>query len=572
MQLFIDVGSTNIKYATSGLNDFRSISFPKPIINEGGKFEVNPEEIIARIKGIIDAIRPEEVYLSTQMHGYLLFNQGQRVTNYISWRDERAKNEKPKFAIKKTYGVDIKPNLPRLSLQKQTVQFDEFMTLGSFISYSLAGKNASHISDITPTGLFDRAKKQYDKLPFAAPEVYEEVGVVGKYGDCLVYSPIGDQQCAIKGVLDKYKTEEGYVLNIGTASQLCCVSPGLPLGAYESRPYFDHKTLCTVTRLPSGTAIRQIKNVDMVVDVLFKEYADALKKLPTKQHIFVTGGGAKRYRKIIEKVLKKLAIDYTFNDDFDALIGLSNIAKGEKYMKKTGIMLSEISHHSLPVIMKNSGLDFFILDYEHGGFDYESMAKIIMISNLCDLKCIVRIPNNERKDIIKVLDMGADGLLLPMTNNHKDIEQVVKFAKYPPLGKRGISTMRAHTLYNPKDLMKYIEDANQRIEVYAQIETVAGIKNIKDIISVKGVTGVMVGPNDLSADYNCLNDKNAKEILDAIALVGQEADLVNKKAFIITGNKNYLNKAKECGFAGVCVGSELNAMKDYCLKVAAENK
>lgn len=572
MQLFIDVGSTNIKYATSGLKNFRTLRFPKPIINQGDVFEVNPEEIVTSIKSIIDKIHPDKVYLSTQMHGYLLFNEGKRVTNYISWRDERGKNEKPQFTLTKDYGVNIKPNLPRLSLQTQTVAFDEFMTLGSYIAYALTGNNASHITDITPTGLYNRRRDQYDELPFSVPKVCQELEVIGKYGDILIYSPVGDQQCSIKGVLDYFGTEEAYVLNIGTASQLCCVSAGIPRGEYESRPYFENKTLCTVTRLPSGMIIGKMANIDKAVDFLYQEYKEALEKLPSKNQVFVTGGGAKRYRHIIEKALKKIGINYTFNDGLDAVLGLSYLANGGKNMKKAGIMLSEISHHSLPVIMKNSGLDFFILDYEHGGFDYEAMANMIMTAKLCDLKCIVRLPNNERKDIIKVLDMGANGLLLPMTNDKKDIEQVVRFAKYPPLGLRGVSTMRAHTLYNPGDLTKYMKEANEQIEVYAQIETEIGVKNINDIINIKGVNGVMIGPNDLSADYRCLEDKNAKPILEAIKIVAEAAKNANKQALIITSNQNYINQAKEAGFVGVCVGSELNAIKDYCMKVVKDNR
>lgn len=572
MNLFIDIGSSNIKYCTSSMCDVKSVSFPAPIINEDNKFEVNAEEIVSIVKTIIDEVKPNNVYFSVQMHGYVLFNKGKRVTNYISWRDERGRNEKPKFVINKDYGVDIKPNLPRLSLQTITNEFDEFMTLGSYISYCLTGNNSSHITDICPSGFYNKTKEKYDEVGIKLPIICKKVIKVGEYNNVNIYSPIGDQQCAVKGTVDAIRDENCYILNIGTASQLCCIEKNMVKGEFESRPYFDGKTLCTVTRLPGGAKMKEYESSNKLVDDLYKEYKTAIERLPSKKKLIVTGGGSKKYHEIIEKVLKKLKIKYEFNECFDALLGLNNLSKGEKTMNKVGIMLSEIPHHSLPVIMKNSGLDFFILDYEHGGFDYESMARIIMTSKLCGLKCIVRLPNNERKDIIKILDMGADGLLLPMTSTEADIAKVVNYAKYPPMGKRGISTMRAHTLYNPGDLMKYIEDANKRIEVYAQIETVEGVKNVGKILGNPGVFGVMVGPNDLSADYDCLADKNAKEILDAIEKVGAAAKKVNKSAIVITGNKNYLTKAKESSYDGVCVGSELNAIKDYCTKVVNDNR
>ena len=572
MELFIDVGSTNIKYATSDLKDFHSVPFPAPIIKENNKYEVDPDQIIGLIKKIIDSTKPNAIYFSVQMHGYVLFNKGQRVINYVSWRDERGINEIPQFEINKFYGVDIKPNLPRLSVQTQTIQFDEFMTLGSFIAYCLTGHNATHISDITPTGYFNLKENKYDATPFKMPFVCQTVQSIGDYKGITIMSPIGDQQCSVRGVINNKEMEDNYILNIGTASQLCCVCDGFPVGEFESRPYFDNKTLCTITRLPGSMAIANAKEKNILINSLFGSYKTALDKLPKKKGIIAIGGGSKKYHDVIETVLKKLNYQHQFADGFDALLGLSNIAKGEKNMKQIGLMLSEIPHHSLPVLMKNSGLDFFILDYEHGGFDYESISRIIMVSKLCGLKCIIRLANNERKDIIKFLDMGANGLLLPMCNTKEDIAKVVEYSKYPPIGKRGISTMRAHTLYNPGNLMDYIESTNKHIEIYAQIETIEGVKSIKEILGVDGVTGVMVGPNDLSADYGCLADKNAKEILSAISAVGKEAKAVNKIVFIITGNQNYLSKAKECEFDGACIGSELNAISDYCKKIIKDNR
>ena len=101
-------------------------------------------------------------------------------------------------------------------------------------------------------------------------------------------------------------------------------------------------------------------------------------------------------------------------------------------MNKCGIMVSEIPFSNMPVLLKNSGLDYFILDCEHGGFDYCDISRMIMTARLCNLPIIVRLPNNDRKDIIKFMDMGADGVLLPMTNTVDDIKKVVEYAKYQP--------------------------------------------------------------------------------------------------------------------------------------------
>lgn len=240
--------------------------------------------------------------------------------------------------------------------------------------------------------------------------------------------------------------------------------------------------------------------------------------------------------------------------------------------KQAGLMLSEIAFSNVPIIFKNSGLDFFILDCEHGAFDYSDISKIVTTAKLCGIKVIIRISDNSRKDIIKFMDMGATGLLLPMTNNPEDIKQVVKYAKYQPIGQRGISTMRAHTLYNPPKVTEYMPIANAHTEIYAQIETISGVENIAEILAVEGVHGCMVGPNDLSADYGCLGNPSALEILNAIKKVGAECKKQGKVGGIITANKSYIECAEESGLEMYSVGSELNAIAKYCKEIAKNVK
>ena len=169
------------------------------------------------------------------------------------------------------------------------------------------------------------------------------------------------------------------------------------------------------------------------------------------------------------------------------------------------VMINEIAFSNLPVLFRQCVLDFYIIDGEHGAFDYREFYQMISAARLAGgIETIVRLPSNARKDIIKLMDMGADSLLLPMTNGAEDIRQVVKYAKYSPLGERGISTMRAHTLYNPPPLKEYMRTANARTRVYAQIETVAGVEHIDEILEEEGVAGFFMGPNDLSDAYGCL--------------------------------------------------------------------
>lgn len=569
--LLIDIGSSSIKWTTSS-NGFKiertfKIPFPKPLKETANFFEVDIEKIWKIIKVIIENNKDvKQLFISTQMHGYLLAdNNYNLLTPYISWRDNRSKGVIEPFKVDSSRGVSYKTNLPMASIKSMYKrnpelmnQVSHFFTLGSYICYKLTKKNVTHITDAAPTGYYSILDDYQEKLTFNLPVSKKEVEIVGSYEGIKVFTPVGDQQASILGIDKNY---DGYILNLGTAAQLCVINDEFIEGNFETRPYFNNKYLCTVTGLIGGAKIK-LNNDKLKLDMI-SQYQEALNKLPKRNKLVVLGGVLKSHKKLIENVLKKLKVTYYLDDTSSALGGLNKLAKKVNEMKKRqcGMMISEVSFSNLPLLVKQQGMDFIIIDYEHGGFDYKDIASMIMNGRLSKIEVYVRLANNDRKDIQKILDMGADGLILPMTNTADDIDKVIKYAKYRPLGKRGISTMRAHSLYNPSNLLEYLKSENKRVKVFAQIETILGLKNIDSIVSIPEIEGVFLGPNDLSDDYQCLDDNNAKQIHNAITLISAACKKEGKKSGIITTNKNYINTAKNESFDYYSVGSELSFLK-----------
>ena len=232
---------------------------------------------------------------------------------------------------------------------------------------------------------------------------------------------------------------------------------------------------------------------------------------------------------------------------------------------EAGTMLSEIGFTNFPIILKNNKMDFFIIDCEHGAFDFSVLSSLIVKAKLVGIKAIIRLGDNRREVITKLADAGATGFLLPMTNCAEDIREVVKYAKYSPIGKRGLSTTRAHTLYNPPELKNYMKSANENMRIYAQIETMEGVNNIQSILDTEGVDGVFIGPNDLSDDCGCIG--NTEPIKKCIETVGKAVQQMQKQWGIITANKELLDFSVSCGVNMISCGSELNMLIDGCKKI-----
>lgn len=323
LDLYLDVGSTFIKWNTGCDPVIKRTEFPLPFKNQPPYYEVNANAVLAVIRSIINAERPERLFLSVQMHGYVLLKKGYPVTGYVSWRDERGASVPPAFHISSEYGVAMKPNLPRLSLQTQKEDADEFCTLGSFLVKMLTGTNRTHITDAAASGFYNVKRKTADECIYRLPQASDCVESAGTYEGCAVYTPVGDQQAAVLGGTAEKPATQAYILNLGTAGQLCALAEGFAEGDFESRPFFGAQTLCTVTRIPGGEYLGKKGDEE----TLLSEYRKAICRLPERNKIFVMGGAAEFHREKLERVLNRLDLPYAFCRGGEALNGLKILSE-----------------------------------------------------------------------------------------------------------------------------------------------------------------------------------------------------------------------------------------------------
>ena len=164
-------------------------------------------------------------------------------------------------------------------------------------------------------------------------------------------------------------------------------------------------------------------------------------------------------------------------------------------------------------IIAEVGLDWFFIDGEHGPLEISDIGDILRAVG-DKVACIVRVPEAAEVPIKKVLDMGAAGIIVPQVNTAQQAANVVRWAKYSPLGQRGVGLGRAHG-YGLR-FGEYIATANDQTVVMVQAEHALAVENIDAIVRVPGIDALQLGPYDLSASMGKMGQIDDPKVVAAI--------------------------------------------------------
>jgi len=189
-----------------------------------------------------------------------------------------------------------------------------------------------------------------------------------------------------------------------------------------------------------------------------------------------------------------------------------------------GTMVTLVDHPDIAKILKVCGFDFMVIDNEHGTFDYGTVARICSVTKANGMPTVIRIPEPRREIVLKYMDMGATGLMLPNCENAEMAKLLVEFSKYAPMGNRGVSLLRGHSEYSaPASATEYMQKANDETIIMCQIESPAGVDNAGAILDVDGIDACFIGPNDLSQSYGLMGQFAHPTVVGAIEKVAEAA-------------------------------------------------
>lgn len=168
-------------------------------------------------------------------------------------------------------------------------------------------------------------------------------------------------------------------------------------------------------------------------------------------------------------------------------------------------------------LMCQAGFDFLIIDAEHGPVSIETIQNLMMVINSTEVIGLVRIPWNEPVIIKRVLDVGADGILVPLVTTADDVRQAVSATRYPPEGVRGFGPRRPGRY--GRLFQEYINGPAKDIIVLTQIEDIKAVENLDEILKVSELDGLLIGSNDLSASMGLLGQREHPKMLETIETI-----------------------------------------------------
>jgi len=216
-----------------------------------------------------------------------------------------------------------------------------------------------------------------------------------------------------------------------------------------------------------------------------------------------------------------------------------------------------------------AGFDFVLIDSEHGPTGPVENQAIIQAAEYRGTVPLVRVPNSARDTILKMLDVGAHGILAPRINTAGEAANVAQSARYYPQGNRGVASTRAAD-YGFTPLAEYFGRANRRNLVAVQCEDVACLPHLDEIAATPGVDVLFVGPYDLSSTMGAPGKVAYACIKDTVDAVLAAARRHGKQAGIFTKDPQEARFYADLGFRLIIVSTDIQRFAASCRDLAGQ--
>ena len=205
-----------------------------------------------------------------------------------------------------------------------------------------------------------------------------------------------------------------------------------------------------------------------------------------------------------------------------------------------------------------AGFDWGVIDMEHTPLDMMEVVHILQALSATRLVPVVRVPWNDTINIKRVLDAGAETLLVPFVQNADEARAAVAATRYPPEGIRGMAGMSRASRFGTAP--NYLTTANTKVSVVVQLETAAAIDRLEDIARVEGIDALFIGPGDLSATMGYVGQLTHPAVISLTTQAVHRAKALGKPIGTVGGTPEIVAQYRAIGFDFVAIASDLGLL------------
>ena len=224
---------------------------------------------------------------------------------------------------------------------------------------------------------------------------------------------------------------------------------------------------------------------------------------------------------------------------------------------------TSIGHPQITEMIARSGVDFIGIDLEHSTISQEQAQRIIAACHANAVVCLPRVASHDPESIRRLLDSGADGILVPTVDTPVEVDKLIGAMKYPPSGKRGYGVARAQGYGN--EFKAYTSNWNQESILILQIESVRAVSNIEALLEFEEVDGVMIGPYDLSGSLGVPGQIDSELVQSASQRVVESCKRYHKACgtHIVDPSNESIQSALDSGYTFMALASDVFILQKW---------
>lgn len=219
-------------------------------------------------------------------------------------------------------------------------------------------------------------------------------------------------------------------------------------------------------------------------------------------------------------------------------------------------------------ILAKAGLDFVIVDMEHGQMDFNLAAKMVVSAQSEGCAGLIRVSRNDESDILRALDTGCDGIVIPHIETAEDKNKAISNAKFSPIGTRSLNPFtRAGDYQSPKN---FTSEQNAKILLILLVEGIEGIKNIEKIASDENVDAIYIGTYDLSVALGVPGETKNPRVIKVLKDLVVKIKKHKKAVGCMFHTREELTFMKKLGLQFFCYKVDTSVVYDEFKKIVGD--